>query len=218
MHKEAKGEFIAYFDDDDFSKPERISKQLNHLLSYEIENKTRDVFVFTNRDVKNSKNKKKIMYGIGRKSPEPKGPIVADYLLKIKNNDDNFIWGEVGRGSMFARLDSIRKLGDFDQDFNRGAELDLAVRAALKGFYFISVNEVLIDYYITTGSHKTLEKDLASRFQLINKHHEYLKKKSLYLSSIFNFKAWYWHQKKIRILGWFFRSLYYLSRLKFKLL
>ena len=184
MHKEAKGEFIAYFDDDDYSKSDRISKQLSRLLSYEIEHKTQNVFVFGNRNIKNSNNQKNLMYGIGRSSPEPRGPIVADYLLKVKDNKDNYIWGEIGRGTMFARLKSIKELGDFDKNFYRGAEVELAVRAALKGFYFISVNENVIDYYITTGSHKTLKKDLDSKIQLIKKHHEYLKKK-IFIFSIF---------------------------------
>lgn len=218
MHKEAKGEFIVYFDDDDYSKPDRISKQLSRLLSYEIEHKTQNVFVYGNRDIKNSNNEKKIMYGIGRSSPEPRGPIVADYLLKVKDNKDNYIWGEIGRGTMFARLKSIIELGDFDKNFYRGAEVELAVRAALKGFYFISINENLIDYYITTGPHKTLKKDLDCKIQLIKKHQEYLKKKSLYLASFFNTNAWYWHQKKVRIFGWFFRTLYYLFKLKNKLI
>ena len=220
MHKEAKGEFIVYFDDDDHSKKDRVSKQLSRLLSYEIQHKTQKVFVYTNRDVKNNNNnnKKKIMYGIGRSSPEPRGSIVADYLLKVKNDNDNYIWGEIGRGTMFARLKLIKELGDFDKSFNRGAEIDLAVRAALKGFCFISVDECLVDYYITKGSHKTLKKDFDSRIQLIQKHQKYLKKKSLYLSSFLNFNAWYWHQKNIRIFGWFFRILYHLFRLKNKII
>ena len=218
MHKEAKGEFIAYFDDDDYSKSDRISKQLSRLLSYEIEHKTQNVFVFGNRNIKNSNNQNKIIYGIGRRNPEPRGSIVADYFLKVKNNKDNYIWGEIGRGTMFTRLKSIQELGDFDKNFYRGAEVDLAVRAAFKGFYFISVNENIVDYYITKGSHKTLKKDLDSRIQLIKKHHEYLKKESLYLASFLNFFAWYWHQKKVRVFGWFFRILYYLFKLKNKLI
>ncbi len=217
MHKEAKGEFIVYFDDDDFSKPDRVSKQLNRLLSFEIKNNTKKVFVFANRFVKNQSNDDKIIFGIGRQFPEPKGLIVADYLLKVKNNDDNFNWGEIGRCTMFARLSCIKDLGDFDNKFYRGAEIDLSIRAAFKGFYFISVDENLIDYFITKGPHKTLKKDLISRIQLIKKNRKYLKSKSLYLSSFLNFYAWYWHQKRIRIFGWFFRCLYYLSKIKYNI-
>ena len=139
MHKEAKGEFIVYFDDDDYSKSDRISKQLSRLLSYEIEHKTQNVFVYGNRNIKNNNNQKNLMYGIGRSSPEPRGPIVADYLLKVKDNKDNYIWGEIGRGTMFARLNSIKLLGNFDKNFYRGAEILGLKTSTISTFSSISI-------------------------------------------------------------------------------
>lgn len=223
MLKEANGEFIVYFDDDDVSVPNRISKLLERLLSYEIKHNTKNVFVYSNRYVKkkigiNSKRKKEfIMPGIGRQNPEPKGPIVADYLLKVKSNNDKYCWGEIGRCTMLARLELIKELDGFDENFSRCAEIDLAVRASMKGTHFISVNESLITYYVTTGSHKTLKKDLKARIQLVKKNRKYLIKKSLYCASLLNFYAWYWHVKKVRIFGWFFRGLHYSFKLKNKL-
>ena len=73
------------------------------------------------------------------------------------------------------------------------------------GFHFISVNETLVTQYITIGEHKTLKKDLFSRMQLIKKHKKYLLKNNLFISSLLNFYAWYWYQKKINLLGHFFR-------------
>ena len=91
----------------------------------------------------------------------------------------------------------------------------MAVRASFNGAHFISVNEPLITQYLSSRAHKTLEKDLNARIKLVNKHNKYLRKNSIYLASIFNFYAWYWHQKRVRLFGWIFRALSHLFKLKF---
>jgi len=205
--KNAKGEFIAFFDGDDESEPNRISKQYERFIEYEIRHSDSKIFVYSNRNiVPLQRNEKKLIkFGIGNKSPEPYGKIVAEYILNIKNKSDNFNWGVFGSGTMFTKTACLKDLKGFDEDFKRGAELDLWVRASLKGFHFISVNESLMTQYITYGNHKSLNKDLSSRIQLVKKHKKFFIKKLLYISSYLNFYAWYWYTKRIKFLGHIFR-------------
>jgi len=59
--------------------------------------------------------------------------------------------------------------------------------------------------YLTLGGHKTLKKDLLFRKKLIKKHKKYLCQNLLYTSSLLNTYAWYWYQKKVILIGHFFR-------------
>ena len=207
--KIAKGEFVTFFDGDDESHTNRISKQYKRFLDYNTKFIDSKIFVYSNRNVVpiNDIEKRFTSYAIGRKSPEPYGKIVANYLLKIKKKYDKFCWGGLGSGTLFTRVSCLKSLSGFDESFRRSAELDLWIRGAMKGYHFISVNESLMTQYITFGTHKTLKQDLLSRKQLVKKHKMYLNQNLLYTSSLLNFYAWYWYQKKVNLIGHFFRFI-----------
>ena len=198
INKKAKGEFLAFFDGDDESQINRISKQYERFLEYQTRHPDSEIFVYSNRNVLpiNSVKKRFTGFAIGRKSPEPYGKIVADYLLKVKKKSDKFCWGILGSGTVFTKISCLKSLNGFDESFKRGAELDLWIRGAMKSYHFISVNESLMTQYITLGGHKTLKKDLLYRKKLVKKHKKYLRQNLLYASSLLNTYAWYWYTKK----------------------
>ena len=205
--KKAKGDFIAFFDGDDESHINRISKQYERFLEYKSEHLDSKIIVYSNRNVIpiNNDKKKFTRFAIGRKTLEPYGKIVADYILKVKKKSDKFCWGMFGSCTMFTKTSYIKNLNGFDEDFKRCAELDFAIRGAIKGYHFISVNESLMTQYLTLGGHKTLKKDLLFRKKLIKKHKKYLCQNLLYTSSLLNTYAWYWYTKKVIFIGHFFR-------------
>ena len=45
--KNSNGDFIAFFDDDDFSFPRRISEQIKFITDFESKNKIDDVFLLS---------------------------------------------------------------------------------------------------------------------------------------------------------------------------
>ena len=82
-----------------------------------------------------SSDRSALLASVGEPSA-PWGPVVADYVLGLFKDDGRHSWGKLGSGTLMARTEPLRRLGGFDPEFRRCAELDLAVRAALDGRSF----------------------------------------------------------------------------------
>jgi GT2 family glycosyltransferase len=92
---------------------------------------------------------------------------------------------------LMARRRTFLTLGDFDVSFRRYAELDLAVRAALRGAHFIAVNEPLIRQYKTVSADKSGKISLEYALKLRRKHKDYLINEKAYLASLAMAHAWF---------------------------
>lgn len=182
---EARGEFVAFFDDDDASAPNRIERQFERIAEYRAKCEDAPVFCYTNREVvfADECGSRFTRLGIGRASPEPNGPIVADFVLGLLKDDGHHCWGMFGSCTLMARVEDFRRFSAFDPEFRRCAELDFAVRAALEGAHFISVNESLITQFITATFDKSGKTDLNYKLKLLKKHAHYLKKRQSYLGA-----------------------------------
>ncbi|NQZ13990.1 MAG: glycosyltransferase family 2 protein [Alphaproteobacteria bacterium] len=185
LAQNAKGEFLVYFDDDDVAVPERVEKQWKRLTEYEKAYDTDLVFCYSDRYVMTLDEEiDHIGYGIGRSDPAPSGERVADFILWNTNQtkDDNM--GQMGSGTLMVRRAIFDQVGFFDKDFRRSAELELAVRAALKDAHFISVPKPLIYQHKTLTTDKSGKKPLEFAKLICKKHRAYLAKKHLYLAAI----------------------------------
>jgi glycosyltransferase involved in cell wall biosynthesis len=182
---EARGIFIAFFDDDDESVPDRLVRQYRRIISYEARHPGAGVLCYSNRTVVSPDARRAEFgrLGIGRHSPEPSGPVVADYLLGLIKDDGRHCWGMFGSCTLMARTETFRRLGGFDHRFRRCAELDLGVRAALGGAHFISVDAPLVTQYLTPTTDKAGNADLRYRLMLLEKHRRYLKQRRSYLGA-----------------------------------
>jgi glycosyltransferase involved in cell wall biosynthesis len=178
----ANGTFIAFFDDDDESAPGRLEEQYRRLSDYEPNHPGATVLCYSNRVVVQAGERRPTSerVGIGRLPPAPSGPIVADYVLGLFKDDGRHSWGMLGSGTLMARTAALRALGGFDPRFHRCAERDLAIRAALKGAHFISVDAPLITQYLTPSTDKGDNAELRYRLLLVKKHKPYLKEKRSY--------------------------------------
>ena len=204
----ARGTFIAFFDDDDESMPDRLEQQYRRLSEYESAHAAAPVLCYANRDVVRAGERRPTSHrvGIGRVSPAPSGPIVADYVLGLFKDDGRHSWGMLGSGTLMARTDSLRALGGFDARFRRCAERDLAIRAALEGAHFISVDAPLIIQYLSPTADK-VDADLRYRLLLVEKHRRYLKGKRAFMGAWCNMHAQFYRGRRWSWRLWYLAAL-----------
>jgi glycosyltransferase involved in cell wall biosynthesis len=178
----ARGAFVAFFDDDDESKPDRLEQQYRRIVEYERHHPGATVLCYANRLVVQPGEHEPTFErpGIGRVPPEPSGPMAADYVLGVLRDGREHSWGMLGSCTLMARTEALRALGGFDARFRRRAELDLAVRGAFEGAHFISVDAPLVTQHLTPTPDKAGDAPLRYRLLLVEKHRDYLKAKKCY--------------------------------------
>ena len=195
--KHARGEYIAFFDDDDDNETSRIEKQYKRLSDFQESHPGSAVLCYAHRRVFVNGEEKPDAFvnAIGAAAPEPHGPAVADFLLWHKKAD-GYTWGEFGSCTMMAPRKTLKKFG-FDPNFRRSAEWDLVVRVALDGGYFIAVDEPLVIQHKTQTSDKAGRKPLDYALMLRKKHKGYLKENNVYLGAIFQaYSRFYYFRQK----------------------
>lgn len=206
---EARGDFVAFFDDDDESAPQRLARQADRLSEYLAANHSAPSFCYTNRKVFGFANggTSFTRLGIGRVAPEPSGPSVADFVLGLLKDDGHHCWGMFGSCTLMARREDLRRFGQFDTDFRRCAELDFAVRAALEGAHFISVNEPLVTQFMTPTADKSGLTDLKYKLKLLKKHAMYLKQRRAYLGAFCAVHAQFYRSRSWVWVAWYLAAL-----------
>lgn len=176
----ARGEFIAFFDDDDWSYPSRLTKQYNRIQEYGHSSEI--VFCYCNWEVALEEKPDEIIQiieGIGRHPAEPHGEMVAKYLLLgliVSLPGEifpDYTWGGLGTGTLMASREAFERVGMFDTSMRRHQDWDLAIRAGLLGAHFISVDEILMHQHRTGGVDKSVKKITAVRLYLIKKYKEF---------------------------------------------
>lgn len=195
--KNARGKYIAFFDDDDDHEADRLTKQYERILTFQKEHPAASAFCYSHRRVfvDGKEKPNAFVKAIGHKFPEPHGPMVADFLLWHKKAQ-GYTWGEFGSCTLMASKKVLEDF-QFDPTFRRAAEWDLAIRFGLMGGYFISVDEPLVVQYKTQTSDKSGKKPLIYALMLRKKHQEYLQKNKVYLGAILQaYSRFYYFRNK----------------------
>lgn len=178
--KELKGDYVAFFDGDDESLPNRLRCQYERLVSYEKDELANLTVCFASGERRYPNGYVKVLNAIGSQSCAPKGEQLAEYLLfhkKVRGVD-------YGAGtptcSMFARRSVLLSCSGFDERFRRVEDLDLAIRLSIMGAHFIGCRERLFIQYATEGSYKSAESNLRAELQLVKKYENWLSKRDWY--------------------------------------
>jgi glycosyltransferase involved in cell wall biosynthesis len=146
--REAKGDYIAFFDDDDISVPERLSRQ------YEILSRKIFALCHTARRQKYPDGSERIEPTPGSNGHAVKGRDMFARILTGKPVEDGF--GSLATCSLMMPRSVWERVGEYDETFRRSEDMDYTLRFALMGGDFIGCAKPLVIQTMTRSGEKNL--------------------------------------------------------------
>jgi glycosyltransferase involved in cell wall biosynthesis len=193
---QARGEFVAFFDDDDESVPHRIHEQVQVVTAHESATGARLVACYAGGDRLYANGYRVDASAIGKQGPILQGPAVADQLLVFRRQPSRFYGAGVPACALLARRSTFEAVGGFDPTQRRLEDVDFAVRLALSGGHFVGTPGKLYVRHMTQGSDKSAEAELQSQIALAEKHRGYLERIGRYHYARHWPRLRYWHFKR----------------------
>lgn len=174
---EAKGDFLAIFDDDDVSAPDRVTKQYERIINYEKAHNVEMIICHTARTqvFANKFNRYEATMGTNLEGLAPHGQDVADRILTGKLTPN--VVGSCANCSRMARIDTFKEMGGYDDSIRRGEDTDFNIRFALKGGHFVGIEEPLVTQLMTMGDEKRLDREQEVETAILLKNKDYLESK-----------------------------------------
>ena len=193
----ARGDFIAFFDDDDESLPNRITSQIGRLEAYEQQTGAELIACYASGIRRYSSGYVKELPAIGSRGCDaPFGPAVAEFLLFYRHRPGWFYGVGTPTCALLARRSTLIAVGGFDTRLRRVEDTDFAIRLALAGGHFIGTKEKLFIQYATTAADKSPEKNLEAEQFLAIKNRDYLMSIGRYYYALHWPKLRYWHFRR----------------------
>lgn len=175
--RQASGDFLTFFDDDDISAPNRISRQVQRILDYE-----RDfaggapVICHTARRQTYPDGHERVEPTLGAREGglAPHGPDVAAHILfnhPLPGDD----YGSMATCSQMARRSVYESIGGFDPDFRRSSDTELNIRLARTGAHFVGISDPLVHQIMTYGTDKRILAERLYALKFYDKHADFLR-------------------------------------------
>lgn len=166
----AKGEFIAIFDDDDISVPERLITQYNHIISYEAAHNTTLLACWASGYKLYDNGYQAPFQAIGSQPKIPVGKDLIQCQLYMGRNPEVFFGCGTPSCSLMVRKSTYETVGLYDTTMRRTEDTDFALRLARLGGHFIGCPEQLVIQHASIGHDKRPEIGYKSELNLITKH------------------------------------------------
>lgn len=176
----SRGEYIAIFDDDDESTPDRLSIQYRTHTQYEKENEGVPIVCYGSglRVYPNGYNMH--FKAIGSEPNVPVGMSVADRTLFYGLTKGDFYGNGTPSCSLFIRKSVYELVGPYDLSMFRSEDADFVIRLGLKGGHFIGCKETVLKQYFTGSADKSAQRVYDSYDLLLEKYKDYLLSKGRY--------------------------------------
>lgn len=169
--------FIAFFDDDDVSRPDRIRKQLAAIVDCEKNTHHKLILCHTARLVTYSNANTRYHPSLAQEAGANgvSGSIVSEAILC--GTSDYRLRGACPTCSQMARTHTYRALRGFDQNLRRSEDTELSIRAAENDARFIGIREPLVHQKMTHSADKNLEIETKHWLYVLSKHRSVIERK-----------------------------------------
>ncbi|MBO8217666.1 glycosyltransferase family 2 protein [Prochlorococcus marinus] len=179
--KKSRGKFLAFFDDDDESMPDRLKLQYKKIVEYEKHlNSSSLVICHSSRNVIYPNGKIRLEKALGSKNTHliPFGKSVAKRILLGKPLKNGY--GACPTCSQMARISTYHAVDGFDEKFRRSEDTDLCIRLAIKGAHFVGINQPLVLQKMTKTPEKNIDIEFKFAKMLLKKHKNFIAKYGKY--------------------------------------
>jgi len=177
--KNVRGDFLAFFDDDDVSMPQRLAEQHRRITDYERATGAELVICYTATEQVYPGGETRYSRTLGMDAtPAPEGDRVARLILLGAPVDGGA--GACPTSSQMARRQVYDRVGGFDPDFRRHEDTDFNLRLAMAGAHFAGVSTPLVVQEMTFTRDKAVDEERRFALQLIDKHRELLERWEAY--------------------------------------
>lgn len=176
----ANGDFIAIFDDDDTSAPNRLSLQYQKITAYERETGINLIACYGGIVKKYSNGYQVDMPAIGSRPRTPKGEDIVRYHLYLPRPEGVYYGSGTPSCCLMARKSTFDSVGPYDIHLRRNEDCDFAVRLGLLGGHLIGCAEEIVTQYATTGADKRAEPAFQSELAFVDKYKSLLQSHGRY--------------------------------------
>ncbi len=176
----ARGAFIAFFDDDDESSPERVAVQHRRIVAYEQATGAGLVACYAATLHRYPDGSTTYSSALGMDAtPAPAGQDVARLILLGKPPREGA--GPAPACSLMARRAVYDAVGGFDANLRRHEDTDFNLRLSLRGAHFAGVAAPLVTQTMTFTADKRIAAERRNALDLIEKHRDVLER-------------WHWYE------------------------
>ena len=204
----AKGQFLAFFDDDDTSMPCRLLDQYERIVDYENKfAKGGFVICHTARKIIYKNQRELLENTMGDKANiiAPNGISVAKRILIGKPLRNGY--GSIATCTQMARIQTYKFVGGFDNSFRRSEDTELNIRLASIGAHFVGTKNVLVLQNMTNYQEKNIELEIFYFKSLLEKHKYLISNKEYEFSSRWlELKILFFNSNIIKIISYLFIS------------
>lgn len=197
----AKGEYLAFFDDDDESQTQRIKEQYEAIVAYQKIHGTNKVCCFCSIRKFYPNGYNIALEAIGSSPKVPVGKDMVDYQLFINRAPDVFYGSGTPSCALMTRTSLLKEAGGYDENLKRNEDTDISIRLGMLDTHFIGVKAELVRQHASGGADKRPEIGYESENNIVEKYRTILESQNKYgfARDWVRMRFYHFSNKKIRL-------------------